>query len=62
MKYSIVAIGAFAVTTSAVPQYGYPTTKPVVNVVRHPSSSRWLVGSRFADNGIDTFESCHYAR
>jgi hypothetical protein len=41
MKYSI-AVGALAATASAAPgpveirQYGYPTTKPIVNAVRQP--------------------------
>jgi hypothetical protein len=66
MKYSMV-VSALAATVSAVPdvvgradkkirQYGYPTTKPIVNAVR-PSMTCWFEPVTNANHEIDTAES-----
>lgn len=69
MKYSL-AIGALAATASAVPsviargekkirQYGYPTTKPIVNAVR-PLQIMICFGM-VADQVLDSSESCYHS-
>lgn len=62
MKYSI-AFGAIAASASAAPglverQYGYPTTKPIVNAVR-PHEEHFELWSH-ADERTDASEGRHH--